>query len=88
MLARKESWLKLFLGTELEQSLTPGYHVDQGSSKLAFGKAASKLDVAESDYLVLTTMGINTFSALAFRFPKAEDWEAFMVRSVRTQGAF
>lgn len=60
----------------------------QGSSKLAFGKAASKLDVAESDYLVLTTMGINTFSALAFRFPKAEDWEAFMVRSVRTQGAF
>ena len=59
----------------------------QGSSKLAFGKAASKLDVAESDYLVLTTMGINTFSALAFRFPK-RGLGGFMVRSVRTQGAF
>ncbi len=60
----------------------------QGSSKLAFGKAASKLDVAESDYLVLTTLGINTFSTLAFRFPKAEDWESFMGRTVRPQGAF
>ena len=75
-------------GAKLEEEPHSGEMSTQGSSKLAFGKAASKLDVAESDYFVLTTLGINTFSTLAFRFPKAEDWEAFMGRSVRPQGAF
>ena len=75
-------------GVAREKASRRGEMSTQGSSKLAFGKAASKLDVAESDYLVLTTMGINTFSTLAFRFPKAEDWESFMGRTVRPQGAF
>ena len=60
----------------------------QGSSKLAFGKAAAKFNVAESDYLVMSSSNIGTFSELAFRFPRAEDFESYMVRILRTRGAY
>ena len=60
----------------------------QGSSQLAFGKAAAKFNVAESDYLVMASSKISTFSELAFRFPRAEDFESYMVRILRTRGAY
>lgn len=60
----------------------------QGSSQLAFGKAAAKFNVAESDYLVMASTKIGTFSELAFRFPRAEDFESYMVRVLKTRGAY
>ena len=60
----------------------------QGSSQLAFGKAAAKFNVAESDYLVMASSKIGTFSELAFRFPRSEDFESYMVRTLRTRGAY
>ena len=60
----------------------------QGSSQVAFGKAAAKFNVAESDYLVMASSKIGTFSELAFRFPRAEDFESYMVRILRTRGAY
>ena len=60
----------------------------QGSSQLAFGKAAAKFNVAESDYLVMASSKIGSFSELAFRFPRAEDFESYMVRILRTRGAY
>ena len=55
---------------------------------MAFGKAAAKFNVAESDYLVMASSKIGTFSELAFRFPRAEDFESYMVRILRTRGAY
>ncbi len=60
----------------------------QGSSQLAFGKAAAKFNVAESDYLVMASSKIGTFSELAFRFPRSEVFESYMVRTLRTRGAY
>ena len=60
----------------------------QGSSQLAFGKAPAKFNVAESDYLVMASSKIGTFSELAFRFPRSEVFESYMVRTLRTRGAY
>ena len=60
----------------------------QSNSKSAFGKAAAKFEVHESDYLLLVSLGISTHEQLAFRFPKSDDFEAFMLKALRPKGAY
>ena len=60
----------------------------QGKSLIAFGKAAVAFDVHESDYLYLVSIGVETFEQLAFRFPKSEDLETFLVKTVRLKAAY
>ena len=60
----------------------------QSNSKIAFGKAAAKFEVHESDYLLMASLGISTHEQLAFRFPKADDFESFMTKALRPRAAY
>ena len=55
---------------------------------MAFKKAAVRFGVAESDYLLLGSMGIATFEQLAYRITKADDLEGFLRDSVLPRAAF
>ena len=55
---------------------------------MAFKKAAVRFGVAESDYLLLGSMGIATFEQLAYRITKADDLEGFLRGSVLPRAAF
>eukprot|EP00434_Breviolum_minutum_P009285 symbB.v1.2.008182.t1/scaffold450.1/size202773/1 len=45
---------------------------------VTFHKSAVRFDVAESDYLLLQSLGIATANSFAFRVPKADDLETFL----------
>ena len=47
----------------------------QGDLPVTFHKSAVRFDVAESDYLLLQSLGIATANSFAFRVPKADDLE-------------
>lgn len=49
----------------------------QGDLPVTFHKSAVRFDVAESDYLLLQSLGIATANSFAFRVPKADDLETF-----------
>lgn len=50
----------------------------QGDLPVTFHKSAVRFDVAESDYLLLQSLGIATANSFAFRVPKADDLETFL----------
>lgn len=54
----------------------------------AFLKAAVKFNVAESDFLLMESSGINTFESLTYRMPKAENLEEFMHGTILPGAAF
>ena len=62
--------------------------MSQSRSVTAFSRAASSFDVHESDYLVLLSDQVATFEAMAFRFPKEQDFEDYVKRYVRPQGGY
>lgn len=62
--------------------------MSQSKSVTAFSRAASSFDVHESDYLVLLSDRVSTFEAMAFRFPKEQDFEDYVKRYVRPQGGY
>ena len=52
-------------------------HLTQASLPSAFAKAAAKFGVSESDYLILTSMGIVTYESFSLRVRSKEDLEEF-----------
>lgn len=50
----------------------------QATLPSSFTKAAVKFNVAESDYLVMTSQGITTFESFTYRLPKSESLEEFL----------
>lgn len=78
----------LTTGSDLVGEVLTLQMASQSNSKIAFGKAAAKFEVHESDYLLMASMGIATHEQLAFRFPKAEDFETFMNKVLRPRAAF
>ena len=60
----------------------------QASLPNAFTRSAIKFAVAESDYLVMVSLGISTLESMAYRFPKAEDVEEFMQSQVLPTSGF
>ena len=62
--------------------------MSQARSATAFTRMAAAFDVHESDYLVMTAGKITSFEALAFRFPKEQDFEKYLKGSLRVRGAY
>ena len=60
----------------------------QATLASAFTKAAIRFNVAESDYLLLGSLGVATFESLAYRVPKSEDLEGLMKVSIAPYAAF
>lgn len=60
----------------------------QATLASAFTKAAIRFNVAESDYLLLGSMGVANFESLAYRIPKSEDLEEMMKVSIAPYAAF
>ncbi len=59
-------------------------------AKLASGfkKAAINFDVAESDFLLLESLGVKNFEQLTYRLPRAENLEEFLQNKVYPSAAF
>ena len=62
--------------------------MSQARSTTAFTRAAAAFDVHESDFLVMMGDRISSFEALAFRFPKEQDFESYLNRSLRVKSAY
>ena len=62
--------------------------MSQARSVTAFTRSAAAFDVHESDFLVMMADKISSFEALAFRFPKESDFEAYLNKSVRVKAAY
>ena len=60
----------------------------EAKSTLAFGRAALNFDLNESDYLVMTDEGIDTFEAMAYRFPNSSDLEEYMKDTIRVKSGY
>ena len=60
----------------------------QGDLPVTFHKSAVRFDVAESDYLLLQSLGIATANSFAFRVPKADDLETFLQEKLLNQCAY
>ena len=73
---------------DLAGEVTTLQMASQSNSKISFGKAAAKFEVHESDYLLMVSLGITTHEQLAFRFPKADDFESFMTKALRPRAAY
>lgn len=62
--------------------------MSEAKSQIAFGRAASNFDVAESDYIVMTEEGITSFEKMAYRLPTSADLEEFLRNTVRRNGGY
>lgn len=60
----------------------------QGNVPVAFLKAAARGGVAESDFLLLGSLGIHTFEGFGFRLPRSEDLEEFLRSTVCPREAY
>ena len=60
----------------------------QGNVPVAFLKAAARGGVAESDFLLLGSLGIHTFEGFGFRLPRSEDLEEFLRATVCPKEAY
>ena len=60
----------------------------EAKSTLAFGRAALNFDLNESDYLVMMDEGIDTFEAMAYRFPASSDLEDYMKNTIRVKAGY
>ena len=60
----------------------------QGNVPVAFLRAAARGGVAESDFLLLGSLGIHTFEGFGFRLPRSEDLEEFLRGTVCPKEAY
>ena len=63
-------------------------HLTQASLPNAFAKAAAKFGVSESDYLVLTSMGIATHESFYLRVHSQDDLEDFLKEVVTLKAGY
>eukprot|EP00435_Cladocopium_sp_Y103_P034639 s1626_g9.t1 len=61
---------------------------DRAKSALAFGRAAVNFDLNESDYLLLLKDNIKTYEDMSYRFPKMDDFDEYLKKTIRTQSAY
>ena len=54
----------------------------------AFTRAAIKFMVAESDFLVMTHLGVDNFESMTYRLPKSEDLDDFMRTQLLPQAGY
>ena len=60
----------------------------QGDLPVTLLRAATRFDVAESDFLVLQTLGFSSLNSIAFKLPKSEDLERFLEDRILGSSAF
>lgn len=60
----------------------------QASIASAFLRPAAQFGVAESDFLVLSSLGISTYEAFALRVPAKEDLESFLRDTLCPRAAY
>ena len=54
----------------------------------AFTRAAIKFMVAESDFLVMSQLGVDNFESMTYRMPKSEDLDDFMRTQILPQAGY
>ena len=60
----------------------------QGDLPVTLLRAATRFDVAESDFLMLQTLGFSSLNSIAFKLPKAEDLERFLEDRILGSNAY
>ena len=60
----------------------------ESRSAMAFARAATNCDVAESDFLVLCEAGITTYERMAYRLPNTSDLEDFLKNTIRVKSGY
>lgn len=63
-------------------------NLSQASIASAFLRSAAQFSVAESDFLVLSSLGISTYEAFALRVPAKEDLESFLQDTLCPRAAY
>lgn len=73
---------------KLRVTNTRGPMASQGDLAVTFKRAAVRFRVAESDYLLLGSLGIASANSFAFRVPKSEDLEGFLQEKILPAAAY
>lgn len=60
----------------------------QGDLPVTLLRAATRFDVAESDFLMLQSLGFSSLNSIAFKLPKAEDLERFLEDRILGSNAY
>ena len=60
----------------------------QGDLPITLLRAATRFDVAESDFLVMQMLGFSSLNSIAFKLPKSEDLERFLEDRILGSNAY